>query len=525
LADAFLLTGTITSTDPIIDSSTREDVNALIRGLQLDDPKLYEALRLLNDQVGNIAEKLSPLVRQALAIGVIGAPPDLSVTNFRAVSIGSDVRFDWDSTSTVPMMYEVREGNIAFVEDLWITYQSFNLRDLWKDTAGKPVPWYTPIIAENWDTASFRFRTGNLNAIIDPLLYGDHIFLLKTLNSVGAYSVNALSLHFLVTKIGSVVITKGIIDNNVLLYWNTPTSVFDIKEYRLYKDGVLKATVTSTFAGFFELVPGTYTYSIISVDVAGNLSDPTSITAFVNQPPDFALQNSYVSPLNGTRVNTLKTPGPKLLCNWLSETFQNHFVSRTWLTPNDQMNAGYPIYIQPTATTGSYEEVIDYGAVFSNIIVTVTWNANVWTPNDPVTALVRLASSTDNVTYSAFSNGASQFFPSFRYLKLRLEFTGSSNKALLEIYNLTVNLNVKREMDGGEVNAPLTDVNGTEVIFNKPFKDIESITCTVKSVKEPYMVIYNFVDIPNPVHFFVFVFDTAGNRATKVVEWKARGIV
>ena len=133
--------------------------------------------------------------------------------------------------------------------------------------------------------------------------------------------------------------------------------------------------------------------------------------------------------------------------------------------------------------------------------------------------------SSNGIDYTAFSDGSSQYFPTFRYLKLRLEFTGENGKALIELYHLTLSLNIKREMDGGEIYSPSTDANGTQVFFNKAFKDVESITCSVLLVKEPYMVIYNFVDVPNPVSFFVFVFDTAGNRASKTVEWKARGII
>lgn len=103
--------------------------------------------------------------------------------------------------------------------------------------------------------------------------------------------------------------------------------------------------------------------------------------------------------------------------------------------------------------------------------------------------------------------------------------TGSLKHGLIRISNFQISLNVKREVDSGDVAALSTDVSGTAVLFNKAFKDIDSITCTVDSVTEPFTVIYNFVDIPNPTGFSVFVFDTTGNRVSKTVSWKARGIV
>jgi hypothetical protein len=142
-----------------------------------------------------------------------------------------------------------------------------------------------------------------------------------------------------------------------------------------------------------------------------------------------------------------------------------------------------------------------------------------------MTVVVKMATSTDGIGYSAFTSGASQFLSSLRYLKFRLEFTGSTDKALMEVFNVVISLNVKRENDGGEVSALLTDALGTEVFFNKDFKDVESLTATVKSTTEPYITIIKFNDIPNPTSFFVFAFDTTGNRVSKSVEWKARGVV
>ena len=97
-------------------------------------------------------------------------------------------------------------------------------------------------------------------------------------------------------------------------------------------------------------------------------------------------------------------------------------------------------------------------------------------------------------------------------------------RGITEISNLTIRLDIKRENDGGTVNALATDVSGTPVLFNKAFKDVDSITVSVKETTR-FFVIYNFVDIPNPVQFYVFVYDTAGARASKVVTWASRGVI
>ena len=111
-----------------------------------------------------------------------------------------------------------------------------------------------------------------------------------------------------------------------------------------------------------------------------------------------------------------------------------------------------------------------------------------------------------------------------RYLKFRLEFTGEDDKSLMEVFNVRISLDVKRENDGGDFVALATDVGGTKIFFNKPFKDVESITATADAI-EPLTVIYDFVDIPDPKFFYVYVLDSTGNRVTYLISWKARGIV
>ena len=116
-------------------------------------------------------------------------------------------------------------------------------------------------------------------------------------------------------------------------------------------------------------------------------------------------------------------------------------------------------------------------------------------------------------------------FPFISELRQTITIPGAaSNLSLIWFYNLRVRLDVKKAVDSGNALADSTDVSGTEVFFNKPFKDIDSLTATVQETAE-FTVVIDFVDIPNPTSFFVFVFDAAGARATKTIYWKARGII
>lgn len=97
-------------------------------------------------------------------------------------------------------------------------------------------------------------------------------------------------------------------------------------------------------------------------------------------------------------------------------------------------------------------------------------------------------------------------------------------QAFYKLWNFRARLDVKLEMDSGNIEADENDVNGTFVAFNKAFKDVNSITVSALATTE-IVTIYDFVDVPNPVGFFVYAFDASGNRVTATVSWKARGVL
>lgn len=84
------------------------------------------------------------------------------------------------------------------------------------------------------------------------------------------------------------------LDNYALLRWNmnSPTGSLPISHYDLYKGAEFDTAtklgeVGGTFAAQFELVGGTYTYWVVTVDIAGNESTPSSISVLLDEPPDF----------------------------------------------------------------------------------------------------------------------------------------------------------------------------------------------------------------------------------------------
>lgn len=461
---------------------------AIIRGRHIEDPKLYEALVILAEQMGMLTRAISPITRaitkQAPTSGLL-LPP----TDFSYILTGTTVRLSWTRPPIIGViLYEIRFG------------------------------------ANSWEDSDFVVRTPSTTVDVIPFTGLVGTYRIKTMNSSdGVYSELEDTVLVTVARPGLMSINSSVIDNNVLLSWVDPVvGSFDIAFYSLYKDNVFKGTSKGTFISFFEVISGTYKYSIIPVDIADNVGEASEVELTINQPPDYALQDSRLSDLTGIRVNVPLLLGPKLLCSWATETWEQHFMTRAWINIKAQQLAGYPIYIQPTTINGSYEEIYDYGTVFSNVIASITWQSNVIMGH--VDVVVYMSHSQDGITYTPFVAGASQFIPGMRYLKFRLEFTGEDDKSLMEVFNVRISLDVKRENDGGDFVALATDVGGTKIFFNKPFKDVESITATADAI-EPLTVIYDFVDIPDPKFFYVYVLDSTGNRVTYLISWKARGIV
>jgi hypothetical protein len=474
-----------------------QNVAQAIAPLKVKEPRLYAALDLLNRQVRDNNSTLEETIRTV--IGDVLAGEEVTSASLLPPSIAYSfttrtVRFTWTEVVDAAQ-YEVRLGS-------------------------------------SWDTASFKFRTINLSADIDALVYGTYNYLIKSINASGEYSAISNSISVTIPAILPVAISTTVIDNTVLLYWTSPVSVFAIDYYQVFKDGVSLGITRSTFQAIFETAAGTYTYKILAYDIAGNVSANAEIDQLVNQPPDFVLQDSFTSTLNGTLTNMVLenqlTPNKIVGPFDLTRSWAQHFTDNGWTTIQNQIDAGFAYYGQPTKTggapDGSYQETIDFGVLFSATIATLTFNQNIVDAGHDVAVTIKMAWSADNITYTAFTTGASQFMTSMRYLKVKLEFVTADNRGLIEVWNLQVNIQVKREDDGAEVDAVSTDVSGTSVVFTKAFKDIDKITATAKAVT-PLTVVVDFVDVPNPTGFSVYVFNAAGVRVSNRVEWHARGIV
>lgn len=351
-------------------------------------------------------------------------------------------------------------------------------------------------------------------------------------------------------------LTQQVVDNNVLLYWSQPSGTLPVVTNELRR-GPTWATAepigqkAGGFTTVFETVAGTYTYWVAGVDSAGNVGTPGDVTTSVSQPPDYALKANDNSTFGGTKSNMyLDTDGSYILPVNTTETFEQHFTSRAWTTPNAQIAAGYPVFIQPANSPGYYEEVIDYGTAIGGTKITVTPTGSVVAGNPAITINVSVKLNAGDA-WTDYNGISSVFVNNFRYVKVRLTVTGD-NLSLYRITKLNVKLDTKIRNEAGMSTAGATDaVSGTNAIingvsltgvnpnnsfgvrvpdgagtmirFSTPFIDVTAVEISPAAGSSARYGLYDFVDTPNAAGFKVLLYDGAGNRVGGTFSWSVKG--
>ena len=351
--------------------------------------------------------------------------------------------------------------------------------------------------------------------------------------------------------------TQEVIDNNVLLNWGDAASNLPILYYNIKKQtspslpldtvsnfanrGAEIGTKQGLFTTVFETIAGTFTYWIAAVDSANNTGEPRSVTATVNQPPDYILRTNVNSTFvtnastntTVTKTNAFADSGSLFVNVDTSKTYQDHFIgtgsSGAPQYPNwNSFGADKP-YGLPSATSGSYQEILDYGTSLAGTKIVATLTGTHMAGSTSITPKISI--SADNSSYTDYPGSATTdassshntFGTSFRYVKFRYDFTSTGNDDLLKISALNMRLETKQKTDAGSGTAGASDSGGTTVNFAIDFVDVESITVTPKGSSAPVIAIYDFTDVPNPTSFKVLLYNTSGTRVGGDFSWTARG--
>ena len=491
-----------------------------------------------------------------------------------------NVLLSWTSTSAVTLpidTYEIRYGdtwsNGRNLSGVLATDASFSpelksgttksVRCSWGPFTGEATRtfWVAPI-----DTA------GN---------YGDKGFVDVTIDQPSAPS--GLSVE--------------VIDNYVKLDWSDPsltTRQMPIVNYRISRCDRDVTTCTlidtieqdllgpATFVTRFESIGGTYKYFIVSIDSAGNESTPLTSTSNVNEPANFVLHQQINSSLDPDKpVNEAYCSGAVATnstdCiagggSWVvedkiqvtdiykgdsfpafgpinnTETWEQHFTTRSWNSPADQVSAGYQYYIVAKAGTDEceYYHSWDIGVELSSSNITVTIAAN-YRDNTTTTvtkenhiywtnSLAIYNQALNDVTGWNYSGAASSTSSAsdFRYVKIYTKFTSVPTNDIVEIDNVKFLLSMSEQTESGSHTITTLEkdtgvkvyVDSTDPTNGTLYKYVDLNEITVNySGTAGKTAIYDFVDEANPESFTVYIYDiTTGSRTDGNFTWSVTGV-
>lgn len=266
---------------------------------------------------------------------------------------------------------------------------------------------------------------------------GTRTFWVKSIDILGNVGTSVNETQLQVTSPGAISagdIEIQVVDNNVLLYWKEPVVgtlpvlTYEIREGIAWDDIDVRevGTKTGNFTTIFETNSGDFTYWIVAIDTAGNIGTPISVSSRVNQPPDYILKADDYADFNGPNVvksNALVDGNILLLPVNTTETWQNHFTSRNWTSPQDQITDNFPLYIQPSMDTSYFEDVIDYGTILAANKITITPTRQILEGNP--STVCDIYTSPDNSTWTGATNVWALYATNFRYVKYRITATGA----------------------------------------------------------------------------------------------------
>jgi len=322
-------------------------------------------------------------------------------------------------------------------------------------------------------------------------------------------------------------LTAQVIDNNVLLKWTSSPGTLPIVEFEFRKGDLFASAETlgvlkGTFFSHFEDQSGQYRYWLVPIDSAGNYGTEQSVLANVDEPPDFILHQEWISDFSGTKTNIFQMQnGLLILPVNTTETFAQHFTNNAWTTPQNQIDAGYPFYLEPSTNSAVYEQEYDYGTDLSGTLITLLLDSTVLDGSVTVTPQISVKQLAGDA-WTDYPGVWQQYALNFRYVKIRLDFAAAGGDDQLQINAIKTRLAVKQKTDAGSGTAISTDSGGTLVSFNKAFLDVQSIIVTPKGTTAR-TGIYDFTDTPNPTDFRVYLFDQNGTRVSGDFSWSAEG--
>lgn len=399
---------------------------------------------------------------------------------------------------------------------------------LWEEPEGTlPIAKYVLSRGGSYNTSAIIAEAGGTGYSFPADWGGTETFFIVAIDTAGNRSP-LQSAEVVITPPSAPTPRAEVVDNNVMLRWQNgsgtlPVVSTEIRRGEDFQTAEVQQKVGATFATYFEFQSGVYKYWLVDIDSAGNYGTPRAISTVVNEPPDFVLQTAFTSDLSGAKNNVVAHDGKLYFGIQDQETFAEHFQNNGFDTPQQQIDAGYPLFLQPIDpfTPATYEEEVDVGGVLSASIITVTPTMQVLAGDGRVSLDIAYREKATD-PWIEKTDVTQAYAQNFQFVRFRLTLVADSRHDVVEVSQIDVRLNLRIRNDAGSGVANAADTQGTPVSFNLDFVDVHAITVTPNTTT-PVIPVYDFEDTQNPTGFTVYLFDTTGARVSGDFSWSARG--
>ena len=364
------------------------------------------------------------------------------------------------------------------------------------------------------------------------LIAGAYYFQVRSRNKFGQTSEWNTQIYVVHGPYPPTNLRANVIDNTVMLYWDPPSKIeLPIVEYEVRRGDVMApgnviGRKKGTFTTVNENVAGTYRYMVAAVDSAGNVGEEATVSAYVDEPPDFVLNVKWEDDfLLGNPTNMFIFANGEAIAPCSDATWDQKFIGTgtidtpQFLTFQDIIDAGHTYYPEPVPLTAEYSEEHDYGAILKSSSVTVSLTKVDYHGGPAVTTFIGTKKLIGD-TYTE-TEGVRGFSTDFQYVRDRFAFV-SDGKQFSHLKMHTLQLDSKMKSDTGK--ATITDaVAGVEIQFTKTFIDVTFIGATAVGASEPLQFIPDFLDAPYPTGFTAYFVTQTGQFWAGPIMWEARG--
>jgi len=253
-------------------------------------------------------------------------------------------------------------------------------------------------------------------------------------------------------------VSAEVIDNNVLLKWTDSETDLPLRRYEIRKTTTSQTFDNSTtigkvqglFSVIFEDENDDYKYYVAAFDSSGVRGVEGSITATVDEPPDYQLKRRYNTDFSGTKTNAYLSSSDNNLyvCLNTTETIQEHFVNNSYATPQAQIDDGKDRWLMPSQTTGQYQETFDYGTVLAGTKIQLTPSYGTEVGSTTKTPKIEFR-KTSSDSWTVHAGKSSVYATNFRYVRFTYDFASSGGNDILEVSNILLKLAMKSKNDAG----------------------------------------------------------------------------